>query len=433
MTAAARAGVPRANSGIVIEKTILPNGVRVLTERIPGSFSVTMGLWVEVGSRDEDPPRSGISHFIEHMAFKGTERRSPLDIAREIDRLGGQANAFTSKENTCFHARALASRLPELSDLLMDLLLRPAYNPDELERERSVILQEISYQEDTPDDLVHVLFGQNFWPSHPLGRPVLGYADSVSSMDRETLLDYQNQHYQPEGLVVASVGNLEHQQVVDLVSEPLGKLPMAPRSNNRQAPSSEPGLHVVPRPLEQVHMVLGHPAPSAVDPDRFTAALLNLILGGNMSSRLFQEVREKRGLAYSVYSFLSAYSDSGALGIYLGVSPDRAAEALRVACREVQGLAGGKVSDEELADAKENLKGSILLSVENPETRMSRLARNEINFGRDMPIEDVVARVEAVSAQDVSDLAAKLLAPDKLSATVLGAADADELAKEMGS
>lgn len=430
---AAGADAPRADSSIVIEKTVLPNGVRVLTERIPQSFSVTMGLWVEVGSRDEDPPRSGISHFIEHMAFKGTEHRSPLDIAREIDRLGGQANAFTSKENTCFHARALAARLPELSDLLIDLLLRPAYSPDELERERSVILQEISYQEDTPDDLVHVLFGQNFWPGHPLGRPVLGTAESVAAMDRGTLLAYQNQHYQPEGLVAAAVGNLEHQQVVDLISEALGGMPIAPKSRKRSAPTSQAGLHVVPRPLEQVHMVLGHKAPSAVDQDRFAAALLNLILGGNMSSRLFQEIREKRGLAYSVYSFLSAYSDSGALGVYLGVAPNRAAEALRVACAEVGGLASGPVSGQELADAKENLTGSILLSVENPETRMSRLARNEINFGRDMPVEDVVAQVEAVSAEDVSRLAAQLLTPGELSATVLGAADADELAREMGS
>lgn len=415
----------------MIEKTVLPNGVRVLTERIPQSFSVTMGLWVEVGSRDEDPPRSGISHFIEHMAFKGTQKRSPLDIAREIDRLGGQANAFTSKENTCFHARALSARLPELSDLLIDLLLRPAYSPDELERERSVILQEISYQEDTPDDLVHVLFGQNFWPGHPLGRPVLGTAESVAAMGRGTLLDYQNQYYQPQGLVAAAVGNLEHQQVVDLISGALGGMPMAPKAQKRSAPTSQPGLHVVPRPLEQVHMVLGHKAPSAVDQDRFAAALLNLILGGNMSSRLFQEIREKRGLAYSVYSFLSAYSDSGALGVYLGVSPDRAAEALRVARAEVEGLAAGPISEQELADAKENLTGSILLSVENPETRMSRLARNEINFGRDMPIEDVVAQVEAVSAADVSRLAAQLLTPGELSATILGAADADKLAKEM--
>jgi len=429
----AGAVAPRADSGAVIEKTVLDNGVRVLTERIPQSFSVTMGLWIEVGSRDEDPPRSGISHFIEHMAFKGTDHRSPLDIAREIDRLGGQANAFTSKENTCFHARALAARLPELGDLLIDLLLRPAYSPDELERERSVILQEISYQEDTPDDLVHVLFGENFWPGHPLGRPVLGTAESVAGIDRGTILAYQKQHYQPEGLVVSAVGNLDHQQVVDLISEALGSMPMAPKAGKRSAPTSQPGLHVVPRPLEQVHMVLGHKAPSAVDEQRFAAALLNLILGGNMSSRLFQEVREKRGLAYSVYSFLSAYSDSGALGIYLGVSPDRAAEALRVARGEVEGLASGPISEEELADAKENLTGSILLSVENPESRMSRLARNEINFGCDIPVEDVVAQVETVSAEDVMSLAAQLLVPGELSATVLGATNAEELAKEMAS
>lgn len=430
---ATEAAVLRADSRTVIEKTVLANGVRVLTERLPQAFSVTMGLWVEVGSRDEDPPRSGISHFIEHMAFKGTERRSPLDIAREIDRLGGQANAFTSKENTCFHARALAARLSELSDLLIDLLLHPAYHPEELERERQVILQEISYQEDTPDDLVHVLFGQNFWPGHPLGRPVLGSAESVAHIDRRTILHYQRQHYQPEGLVVSAVGNLEHQQVVDLVGEALGSLPMAPRSQQRSAPQSRPGLHVVPRPLEQVHMVLGHQAPSAVDPERFAAALLNLILGGNMSSRLFQEVREKRGLAYSVYSFLSAYSDSGALGVYLGVAPKRASEALRVARGEVERLATGPVSDQELADAKENLTGSILLSAENPETRMSRLARNEINFGKDIPLEEVVSQVESVSAEEVSRLAAQLLTPGELSATILGAAAADELAREMGA
>lgn len=388
-------------------------------------------MWMEVGSRDESPLLSGISHFIEHMAFKGTARRSALEIAREIDRLGGLANAFTSKENTCFHARGLATHLSDICDLLGDLLLRPALDGQELERERGVILQEISAVEDTPDELVHVLFGEQFWPDHPLGRPVLGTEESVGALNRQAILDYMQAYYLPQAAVISAVGNLEHQQLVDLVAEPLSQLAARPSAVERGKPATKPGFKIIPREGEQAHVAMGLDAPAATSPQRFVAALLNLILGGNMSSRLFQEVRERRGLAYSVYSYLSTYADTGMLGIYLGVAPERAAEAVRVVRAEMARLASEPLPEQELSDAKENLKGSILLSAENPESRMGRLARNEYVFGRDVPLAEVVAKVEAVSAQEITTLAAQMLAPGQLGACLLGPLDAKALEKEL--
>ncbi|MEW5913648.1 MAG: pitrilysin family protein [Thermodesulfobacteriota bacterium] len=394
---------------------------------------MTAGLWMEVGSRDEEPAQGGISHFIEHMAFKGTARRDALAIARELDRLGGLANAFTSKEFTCFHARTLASHLPDIADILTDIFLNPAFAPAEMERERQVILQEISSVEDTPDELVHVLFGQQYWPGSPLGRPVLGTVESVAGLNREDLLAYVAAGYAPQRLVVAAVGDLEHQRLLELMGPALSGLSARPGANGRRPPASQPGLMVVPRASEQVHVALGAPAPSAVDPDRFAAALMNVILGGNMSSRLFQEVREKRGLAYAVYSYLSSYSDCGLLGVYLGVAPDRAAEALSVVRAEMARLAAEPVTGEELAHAKEHTKGSILLAAENPENRMARLARNEFNFGREVTLEEVAAAVEAVSVDDIIRLAARCLDPARLGVTVLGPVDAESLPKEFAA
>jgi predicted Zn-dependent peptidase len=415
----------------VTQKTVLDNGVRIISESQPHAFSVTVGLWMEVGSRDESPLNNGISHFIEHMAFKGTQRRGTLDIAREIDRLGGMANAFTSRENTCFHCRALAERLPEMCDLLTDIFLHPALDPQELERERGVILQEIGGVEDAPDELVHVLFGEHFWPDHPLGRSILGSEETIAAMDRQAIRGYLDQNYLPTRTVVSAVGNLEHQQVVDLVGPVLSKLPANPEPDYRRPPAPRPGLRVINRDLEQVHVALGLPAPQATSPLRYQAAILNLILGGNMSSRLFQEVRERRGLAYAVYSYLSSYCDSGLLGIYLGVAPERTVEALKVVRAELADLAASPVSEQELADSKENLRGAILLAAENPESRMSRLARNEYNFGRDVPLDEALSYVEAVTREDVADLAAQLLAPENLAATVLGPVDEDALPGEL--
>jgi predicted Zn-dependent peptidase len=416
----------------VTDKTVLDNGVRIISESQPHAFSVTVGLWMEVGSRDESPSDNGISHFIEHMAFKGTQRRGTLDIAREIDRLGGMANAFTSRENTCFHCRALAERLPEMCDLLADIFLHPALDPQELERERGVILQEIGGMEDAPDELVHVLFGEHFWPGHPLGRSILGSEETIAAMNGQAIRSYLAGNYLPSRAVVSAVGHLEHQQVVDLVGPVLSTLPANPAPDHRRPPAPRPGLQVVERDLEQVHVALGLAAPQATSPLRYQAAVLNLILGGNMSSRLFQEVRERRGLAYAVYSYLSAYSDSGLLGIYLGVAPERTVEALKVVRDELAGLASSPVSEQELADSKENLRGAILLAAENPESRMSRLARNEYVFGRDVPLEEALAQVEAVTREDLASLAADLLAPQNLGATVLGPVDESALTRELG-
>lgn len=416
----------------VTQKSVLDNGVRVVSESQPHAFSVTVGLWMEVGSRDESPANNGVSHFIEHMAFKGTQRRGTLDIAREIDRLGGMANAFTSREHTCFHCRALAKSLPQMCDLLTDIFLHSALEPQELERERGVILQEISGLEDTPDELVHVLFGERFWPGHPLGRSILGSQETIAALSRGDILAYLEGNYLPGRAVVSAVGNLEHQQVVDLVGPVLSALAARPAGGGRQPPQPQAGLHVVESDLEQVHVALGLPAPKSTDPRRYQLAILNLILGGNMSSRLFQEVRERRGLAYAVYSYLSSYRDAGLLGIYLGVAPERAVEALKVVREELQKLADSPVSPQELADSQENLTGAILLAAENPESRMSRLARNEYNFGRDVPLAEALEQVQAVTQEDLSRLATELLDQRRLAATVLGPVDEDALRRELG-
>lgn len=415
------------------QKTVLDNGVRLLSETLPQAYSVALGLWVEVGSRDEPASLGGVSHFIEHMAFKGTARRDALTLAREIDRLGGHANAFTGKENTCFHARALAEHLPELGDILCDILLHPSYDPVELERERQVILQELSFVDDSPDELVHVLFSEAFWPGHALGRPILGTAETVGNLGRQAMLDYMDANYSPANLVVAAVGAVDHQRLVALLGDEFNALPTRPFAGRRTSPAVKPGLLVVRRDLEQVQVAMGAPAPANASPERFAAALLNTILGGSMSSRLFQEVRERRGLAYSIYSYLSSYSDVGMLGVSMGVAPDKAAEALAVALDEMERLAQpGAILHEELAHAKDHLKGSILLSAENPESRMSRLARNEFTFGRAVPMEEVIANIEAVEMEQLTALARDGLARNRLGVTVLGAVDETPLAKELG-
>ncbi len=414
------------------QKTTLENGVRLISETLPQAYSVAVGLWVDVGSRDEPGELGGVSHFIEHMAFKGTARRDALAIARELDRLGGHANAFTGKENTCFHARALTEHLPEITDILCDIMLHPAYDPVELERERHVIIQEISFVDDTPDDLVHVLFAENLWPGHPLGRPILGTVPNVAGMDRQAMIDYMHSRYVPENLVVSAVGAVDHDQLVALLGDALGALPKRVKPNSRTTAEFHSGLHVINRELEQVQVVMGSSAPSVTDDDRFAASLLNIILGGSMSSRLFQEVREKRGLAYSIYSYLNSYSDLGLMGVGMGVSPDKLGEATKVVFDEMERLGSGDLKHNELSHAKDNIKGSILLAMESSESRMSRLARNEFHFGRYVPVEEVIEKIMAVEVEDVTRLAGETLRRDKMSVTVLGAADEDKLAAEAG-
>lgn len=404
----------------MFRKTVLPNGVRVVSEALPHFHSVSLGVWINTGSRDETARENGLAHFLEHMAFKGTPRRSALVLAQEIDQLGGAANAFTTKENTCFHGKVLAAELPRLLDILSDITLYPVYDPHELEKERQVILQEICNTEDTPDDHVHDLFSQCFWSDCAFGRPILGLAESVSRFSRPLLLQYRQTHYNPDRLVIAAAGHLEHDVLVDLVAEAFGHLANGSRRTPRPAIATSPGFHHYERDLEQVHVVLGGQAPAAGDDDRFVAVLLNLILGGNMSSRLFQEIRENLGLCYSIYSFLHCYSDTGLLGIAGAVSPDNLELLLATVRQELHKLQQKLVSAEELQAALDYSRASFYLSAEDSDNRMLRLAKNEINFGRYLSYEEILAHLAAVTPTQIREMAQVWLNLDTWQTVCLG-------------
>ncbi len=404
-------------------KSVLNNGLRVVTEELPYFQSAAVGFWLTVGSRDEREAENGLTHFLEHMAFKGTARRSTLDIAREIDQLGGLGNAFTTKENTCFHARVLTDQLPRALDLLADMVLHPLYQKEELERERQVVLEEIAAQDDTPEELVQVHFARDFWEDQPIGRPILGEADMVGHFTQEDLLAYRRATYRPEKLVVAAAGRLSHQQVVDLVGSLCQDFANGEPPRPRQGAQVSPGIHLFPQSLEQLHLICGTQGLPAADERRFTATVLNLILGGNMSSRLFQVVREQLGLAYSIYSSLSFFSDTGLLEIAAGINPRNLPVLIAALNRELAQLKEAPPTNSELDAAKEYLKGSISLNAEDCEQRMLRLAKNEIYFGEYLDINQVLAGLLAVTAEEVQALARELLQPERWALTLLGAWD----------
>ncbi|MBA2848236.1 insulinase family protein [Thermosulfuriphilus ammonigenes] len=401
-------------------KTVLPNGLRVVTERIPGLRSVSVGIWVNVGSRDETKEINGIAHFIEHMVFKGTGRRSALDIAKEIDRVGGLSNAFTSRENTCFHAKVLDEHLPRILDLLADIFLHSRFDQAELERERQVILQEINMVEDSPDELVHDLFGRLVFGENPLGFSVLGTKETVSRMTSAGLKDYLHRAYTAEKIVIAGAGNLDHASFVEMVEKEFAEVPPKDGLSARSTPEFQATMALYPRDLEQVHLVLGGPGPAARDERRYAGLLLNVILGGSMSSRLFQEIRERRGLAYSIYSYLSLYEDVGLFGIYAGVAPDKVNETVAIILEQIARLRENHIGEEELAAARDHVKGGLLLSAESSDTRMTRLARNEILFSRYVSYEEAISRIEAVTPEDICQLARDFLTPERLSLVALG-------------
>lgn len=402
------------------QKSVLPNGVRLITENLPYSQAVAVGVWLEAGSRDELPQEGGLSHFLEHMAFKGTARRRAYDIAREIDQLGGAGNAFTTRENTCFHLKVLKECLPQALDLLVDLVLNPAYDPEDLERERTVILEEIAALEDTPEDLVQVQFAREFWRDCPLGRSILGEAADIARYSRDDLLAYRRAIYRPERLVVAAAGRVAHQELVDLLTPALASFQNGLPPRNREAVKVHPGTYPVSRELEQVHLCLGTRGLPAGDPRRFTLSLLHVILGGNMSSRLFQVVREQLGLAYSIYSYLSFFKDTGLLEVCAGVSPKNLPALLQAVAGELRALKKEPVTESELAAAKEYLKSSLLLHAEDCEQRMLRLAKNEINFGHYIPLEEVIAGVERVTREEILELAREMLEPRHWGLALLG-------------
>ncbi|MDR1397298.1 MAG: insulinase family protein [Desulfarculales bacterium] len=410
-----------------VHKTTLANGIRIVSQEQPYSYSTAVGIWLDLGSRDEDPDQAGLSHFLEHMAFKGTKKRSLLDIARQIDRMGGNANAFTSKEYTCFHGRAINAQAQELIDLLTDIAFNLIIDNNDLVTERGVILQEIASMEDAPDDLAFVLWQEDFWPSHPLGQPILGRTETVEHFLPDDLRGYMEKHHTANRILVAATGGLKHDELLDILTPSLNNLRSSFIKSQRLAPVSSPGMKIVNKDTEQEHLVLGVPGLCAAHPRRFELALLNLILGGNMSSRLFQEIREHRGLAYSVYSFLNPQADSGSWNIYMAVPVKGAAEALQVVRDELARLRQEPITDEELNNAKQSLHASILLAAEDMESRASRMARNEFTFGRDISLKEISASVELIRADNLCQLAGQLWNENELRLLALGPAQEKDL------
>ncbi len=407
----------------MIGKTVLDNGIRVITEQIPGAHSVTLGIWVENGSRHETAAQNGISHFLEHMLFKGTERRRAQDIAREIDSVGGVLNAFTGREFSCYYAKVLAQNLSLAVDLLSDAFLHSVFEPAELEKERRVILQEIHMVEDDPEETVHDLFSREFWQNHPLGRPVLGTAETVGAHSREALLDYRFRNYCGRKLIVCAAGNVEHQRIVDRISEAFERVPSGAAPLACDLPYYRQGVGLTPREFEQVHICLGARAFPQNHSHRYEAYLLNTLLGSSMSSRLFQTIREERGLAYSVYSYLNCHTDAGALVVYAGTTPGQAREVVELSLREMGRLRREEVSADALEAAKAQLKGNLLLSLESTDNRMTRLANNEIYFGRQVQIEEVIRGFEEVTATSLREQAEEMIREEELHLQIVGRVD----------
>jgi predicted Zn-dependent peptidase len=403
-----------------MQVTRLANGVRVLSERLPDLTSVTVGIWVENGSRYERVEQAGISHFLEHLFFKGTTRRTAAQIAEEIDAVGGVLNAFTGKEYTCYYAKVLREHLPLALDLLADIFTHSTFAAEEIERERSVVIQEISQVEDTPDDYVHELFNLAFWPGHPLSRPIAGSAATVSAFGRDDFLRFLDARYRPDRILVAAAGALAHEDLVEVAARHFGSLAGSTPAVDGGPPEPRAGVSVHEKALEQVHLCLGTPGIAQGDPERYAANLLNLALGGGMSSRLFQEIRERRGKAYTVYSFLSSYFDAGYTGVYVGTSPEWTREVVEIIRGELQRIAGEGLSPGELVRVKNQMKGNMLLGLETSDSRMSRIAKNEIYFHRDVPLDEVASGIDAVRNDDVVRVARRLFRRDALALTVLG-------------
>jgi len=403
-----------------VNKTVLSNGITILTKQMPYVRSVSMGVWVNVGARDESPEENGLSHLIEHMIFKGTRQRTAYQIAKEFDAIGGQTNAFTAMESTCYHARVLETHLDTMVDILTDIFLNSVFDASEVERERPVILQEIGMVEDNPEEYIHILSGRNYWGDNPLGRSILGSPENILRFDAKAVRDFFHRCYQPDRILIAAAGKVDHQVLVDRISPAFEAIRPGNGFPQRSTPERHAYVDVCHRKLEQVHICLSAPGLSATDPTRFAFSLMNSILGGNMSSRLFQEIREKRGLAYSVYSYLISYEDTGMFGVYAGVEPSRAVEVTALVADTMGKMKACPVLPGELQDAKEFTKGNMLLASESTDNQMVRLAQGEINFGRYIPLEEVVDHIEAVTAEDIQALAATLFQDDKLVLTVLG-------------
>ena len=405
------------------ELSTLPTGERVITEHVPGVRSVSLGFWVGTGSRDETEARAGVSHFLEHLLFRGTSAHSAQEIAEIFDGLGGELNAATSRETTLVYARVPDDRLEAALDVMVGMVYDPAF--EDIDAEREVVLEEIAMVDDNPQDLVHDVLGEAIFAGHPLGRPVIGRAEVISSVTRRAVAAYHRAAYAHDNIVVAVAGNVTHERVRELLSARIPATePPARRNRKPLTRAPGPGYRFQRKHTEQYHVCLGAPGVSRGDERRFAASLLDAILGGSASSRLFQEIREKRGMAYSVYSFGSQYSDGGQIGLYVGTREENLVECLEIVARELTDVSDGNVRPGELERAKENLKGRMLLSLESTSNRMSRLGKALITGSELLSLEELVDRVDAVTADDVAALAAELLRPDRLSAAGIGPSEA---------
>jgi predicted Zn-dependent peptidase len=414
--------------GAVVRRSVLPGGVRVLTESMPGQRSATIGFWVGVGSRDESEGQHGSTHFLEHLLFKGTKRRTALEIASAFDEVGGESNAATAKESTCYYARVLDTDLPMAIDVIADMVTSAVLDPAELEQERDVILEEIAMDSDDPTDVAHEHFVAAVLGDHALGRPIGGTPEAIKAVPRESVWEHYQKHYRPETLVITAAGGLDHESVCELVLAALrtagwslddGVAPAPRRSAIAAAITGTAGLHVINRKVEQANIILGCPSLTATDDRRYVMSVLNSVLGGGMSSRLFQEIREKRGLVYSTYSFASSYADAGYFGMYAGCSPQKVGQVIGLLTAELEKLAADGITEAELAKSLGQMSGGIVLALEDTGSRMSRLGRSELVSGEFLDIDETLSRIRAVTVEQVQELARDLAAAPR-TITVVG-------------
>ncbi|GIU92487.1 MAG: peptidase M16 [Acidimicrobiia bacterium] len=411
-------------------RSILPNGLRVISEHMPGIRSIAVGCWVDTGTRDENPNEAGASHFLEHLLFKGSERLSGREISERFDAIGAESNAFTSKDHTCFWAKLLDEDLFEGLDLLAEMLQRPAFRPQDIESERQVVIEEINMSEDDPSDLAHEEFTRAVFAGHPLEAPVLGTRESIRAMTRDDLSGYWKRRYGVGSTVIALAGSVDHDSAVSMIDDLFGGWSGDPVEHEYAPLEPKPRVRVVTRPTEQAHIVLGGAGLDRADERRWSFEVLNHVLGGGMSSRLFTEIREERGLAYSVYSFRLAYADAGAWGVYVGTTPDRAATVLELIRNEIDKLVQDGITPAELERARGSIRGGLALAMEDSSSRMVRLGRDELVGAPHLSVDERIAKIEEVTADDVLTVARTVLTGPKAIGAVgpFGAADLEEFA-----
>ncbi len=401
-------------------KDTLSNGIRVVSETLPKSRSVSIGVWVKVGSRHEPEEIGGISHFIEHLFFKGTEKRTAKDIAIEMDSIGGEMNAFTSQETTTYYAKVVDEHLPVAIDILSDILLGSKFDPAEMEKERKVILEEIKGVEDTPDDYIHELFTNTVWADNSLGRPILGTRDSIKALKHKDIVSYIDKYYSPKEIVISVAGNFEHARLIELLNESFGKLARGGVDKKEVTPAFNQAITVKKKQLEQVQICIGCKGMQYTHDDRFVISALNTVLGNSMSSRLFQEIREQNALAYSIFSYVTSYRDTGLITVYAGADPSNALEVVRLVIRELKKITEEGITHAEETRVRNQIKGSLVLSLESSNSHMSRLARQEIYFGKYLSMDDIIKGVEKVTAEQVHRVARQLFIPGNISLAILG-------------